>query len=87
MEFSDSFQINYLFLALGLEEPFPILGGMVVAEKLIGSETELDSKLSSSREIKVPLYLVKVSFVKITYKLKFIEEDNMGGKMAEIYII
>lgn len=75
MEFSDSFQINYLFLALGLEEPFPILGGMVVAEKLIGSETELDSKLSSSREIKVPLYLVKVSF-----------GLNLGAKLFENYL-
>lgn len=60
MEFGGFFQINYLFLALGVEGPLPILYGMA-AEKLMGPETESVSKLSSSREIKVPLYLVKGS--------------------------
>ena len=74
MEFGGFFQINYLFLALGLEGPCLILSGMA-AEKLMGSETESVIKLSSSREIKVPLYFGKVSL-----------ELNLGVTLFENYL-
>lgn len=74
MEFGGFFPINYPFLALGLEGPFLILSGMA-AEKLMGSETESVIKLSSSREIKVPLYFVKVGL-----------ELNLGVTLFENYL-
>lgn len=86
MELGDFFQINDLFLALGLEGPFsiPMQNG---CWKVNGIQGWISEQVMQFKGNKSPIVLCdselgvqiwKLHFLKITYKLELTEEDTWG---------
>lgn len=91
MESGGSFQVNHLFLALGLEWPFPIpmwnSYWKVNGTQGWTSEQVIQFKRNKSSivlcDIELGFQTWQPRFWRITHKLELIEEDNMCGEVAE----